>query len=178
MRLHLSFSVVTVAGAFAPTPAKHRPRHAWMDAPIAPRASSSLAMARTPFISGNWKLNPSTKEEAVQLATDIAGHIVPGKSPDAEVALFVPFVFIPTVLSNLPKNQQALMIGAEVRSNHQPTNQRMIPRLLANVVFSFLVGVFVRGQGCVHWSRFNVSTTIHWCAMVLGWPFGTEDHLW
>lgn len=52
-----------------------------------------LSMARKPFISGNWKLNPQTRDEAVALATEIADAITP-ESPDADVALFVPYVFI------------------------------------------------------------------------------------
>lgn len=49
---------------------------------------------RKPFITGNWKLNPSTKGEAIELATVIASAVGPD-SP--EVALFVPFPFIETV---------------------------------------------------------------------------------
>mmetsp|Transcript_4744 Transcript_4744/g.6161 ORF Transcript_4744/g.6161 Transcript_4744/m.6161 type:complete len:284 (-) Transcript_4744:721-1572(-) len=62
-------------------------------APAVPSARTSFALdARKPFISGNWKLNPQTKEEATQLATDIAAAVLP-TSP-ADVALFVPYIFI------------------------------------------------------------------------------------
>jgi len=51
------------------------------------------ATTRKPFITGNWKLNPQTKDEAITLATDIAASIGPD-TPDCDVALFVPYVFI------------------------------------------------------------------------------------
>ena len=66
--------------------------------------------ARTPFISGNWKLNPQSKDEAVTLATEIASTITDA-SPDAEVALFVPYVFIESAMEAVGDK---LMIGAEV----------------------------------------------------------------
>jgi triosephosphate isomerase (TIM) len=77
-------------------------------------ASSSLAldMARKPFISGNWKLNPTTIEEAEKLAAGIAGSIT-DKSPDADVAIFVPYVFVGAAQSKAADS--SLMIGAEVR---------------------------------------------------------------
>lgn len=53
---------------------------------------------RKPFITGNWKLNPATKKEAIQLAKDITTHVAAnadGTKPD--VALFVPFPFIESV---------------------------------------------------------------------------------
>jgi hypothetical protein len=65
---------------------------------------------RKPFITGNWKLNPSTRDEAVALAKGIADSITPDSPCD--VALFVPFPFIEAA-------QQAagdkLTVGAEVR---------------------------------------------------------------
>ena len=78
------------------------------------RPSTQLEMARTPIISGNWKLNPQTRDEAVQLATDIAASIT-SDSPDAEVALFVPYVFIETAMKACDGK---LMVGAEVRVEH------------------------------------------------------------
>ena len=56
--------------------------------------SSTELYERKPFITGNWKLNPSTKGEAIQLATEIAKSVT-ADSPD--VGLFVPFPFIETV---------------------------------------------------------------------------------
>ena len=73
-------------------------------------SSTALDMARKPFISGNWKLNPQTKDEAVALATEIAASIGPD-SPDADVALFVPYVFIETAMAAVGGK---LEIGAEV----------------------------------------------------------------
>lgn len=73
--------------------------------------TTQLDMARRPFISGNWKLNPQTKEEAVQLATDISQAITDA-SPDADVALFVPYVFIEAAKDVVGDK---LQVGAEVR---------------------------------------------------------------
>jgi triosephosphate isomerase len=67
--------------------------------------------ARKPFISGNWKLNPQTREEAVTLASEIS-KAVTKDSPDADRALFVPYVFIEAAMSAVDKDK--LMIGAEV----------------------------------------------------------------
>jgi len=65
--------------------------------------------ARKPFISGNWKLNPQTKEEAVALASEIAKSVGPD-TPDCEVALFVPYVFIESAITAV---SGAIQIGAE-----------------------------------------------------------------
>ena len=72
--------------------------------------SSTQLSARKPFISGNWKLNPKTKDEALALAGDIAAA-VNEESPDADVALFVPYVFIESVMD---KVGDWINIGAEV----------------------------------------------------------------
>lgn len=95
----LSFlGLVGSAGAFAPTFG------------VAPRPSA-LDMARTPFISGNWKLNPQTRDEAVTLATEIAASIT-DSTPKSEIALFVPYVFIEAVMNSVGDK---LSVGAEVR---------------------------------------------------------------
>lgn len=73
---------------------------------------TELDMARRPFISGNWKLNPQSRDEAVKLATDIAASITTS-SPDADVALFVPYVFIEAAMNAV--GDKKLQIGAEVR---------------------------------------------------------------
>ena len=69
-----------------------------------------LEAERKPFISGNWKLNPQTKDEATQLAKDIADSVLP-TSPDADVALFVPYVFIDAAKQAVGDK---IEIGAEV----------------------------------------------------------------
>jgi len=71
--------------------------------------SSTQLEARKPFISGNWKLNPQTKGEALTLASDIAATIT-DDSPDAEVALFVPYVFIEAAMGAVGDK---LSVGAE-----------------------------------------------------------------
>lgn len=71
----------------------------------------SLEMARKPFISGNWKLNPQTKTEAIKLANDIAASVT-SESPDSDVAVFVPYPFIDSVISEVGSK---IIIGGEVR---------------------------------------------------------------
>ena len=66
---------------------------------------------RKPFITGNWKLNPNTREEAVELAKGIADSIT-DDSP-CDVALFVPFPFIEAA-QNAAGDK--LTVGAEVRN--------------------------------------------------------------
>ena len=85
--------------------------------PAGPSSSSSTMTttttrlhARRPLISGNWKLNPQTKEEALTLATGIASSITEN-SPDVEVALFVPYVFIESAMAAVGGK---LSVGAEV----------------------------------------------------------------
>ena len=73
-------------------------------------SSTTQLCARKPFISGNWKLNPNTKDEALILADGIAKSINE-ESPDADIALFVPYVFIESVMD---KVGDWINIGAEV----------------------------------------------------------------
>jgi len=54
-------------------------------------------------------LNPQTKDEALTLATDIAASIT-DDSPDADVALFVPYVFIESAMDAVGGK---LSVGAE-----------------------------------------------------------------
>ena len=75
-----------------------------------PKTSTTELAARKPFISGNWKLNPQTRDEAIDLASSIAESIGPD-SPDADVALFVPYVFIESAMGAVGDK---LQIGAEV----------------------------------------------------------------
>jgi len=65
--------------------------------------------ARKPFISGNWKLNPQTRDEAVALGKDIAASIT-SDTPDIDIALFVPYVFIESTMNAVDGK---LMVGAE-----------------------------------------------------------------
>lgn len=85
---------------------------AWAFAPSfgVMRSSTELSETRKPFITGNWKLNPQTREEAVTLASEIAAAIG-SDSPEADVALFVPYVFIEAAMH---ASGGKLSIGAEV----------------------------------------------------------------
>ena len=74
-------------------------------------SSTALDMARKPFISGNWKLNPQTKDEATELAKAIADSVT-DSTPDSDIALFVPYVFIDTAMANVDGK---INVGAEVR---------------------------------------------------------------
>ena len=83
---------------------------------FAPSISSSPAATtstqlfeRKTFITGNWKLNPQTKAEALELATGIANAVTPGSPCD--VALFVPFPFIEPVQKAVGDK---LKVGAEM----------------------------------------------------------------
>ena len=72
---------------------------------------TALDATRRPFLSGNWKLNPSTRAEAIQLATDIRSTITKD-TPDADIALFVPYIYIEPVMNAVAGTIQ---VGAEVR---------------------------------------------------------------
>jgi len=72
-------------------------------------STSTELNARKPFITGNWKLNPQTKSEAVDLARGIAESIT-ADSP-ADVGIFVPFPFLETVQSVVGDK---LVVGAEM----------------------------------------------------------------
>mmetsp|Transcript_28667 Transcript_28667/g.34918 ORF Transcript_28667/g.34918 Transcript_28667/m.34918 type:complete len:285 (+) Transcript_28667:46-900(+) len=83
-------------------------------APFAPSAvvkhnRNTELFARKPFISGNWKLNPQTKEEAVTLASEIAASIGPD-TPESDIALFVPYVFIEAAIG---ATDGKINVGAE-----------------------------------------------------------------
>ena len=102
MKFSLLFLFVIIDSAAAFTPSSSGV--AWS------HLSTSLEATRKPFICGNWKLNPSTKGEAIELAGGIASSIGPS-SPYADVALFVPYVFIDSAISAV---NGRLEVGAEV----------------------------------------------------------------
>ena len=89
------------AAAFSPS--THSPHHT---------LCLTRLNARKPFISGNWKLNPQTKEEALSLGKEIAASITED-TPDVDVALFVPYVFIESTMGVVGDK---LSVGAEVRT--------------------------------------------------------------
>lgn len=96
MKLAVAALLAGSAAAFAPSTLVGR--------------SATQLDARKPFISGNWKLNPQTRDEAVKLAGDIAASITDA-SPEADVALFVPYVFLEAAMGAAGDK---LMVGAEV----------------------------------------------------------------
>lgn len=82
---------------------------AFMAQPKGAMRVESQLFARKAFITGNWKLNPSTKEEAIELATGIAASVT-DESP-GDIGLFVPFPFIETVQKICGDK---VVVGAEV----------------------------------------------------------------
>jgi len=74
-----------------------------------PKKLDTSLFARKPFITGNWKLNPQTKEDAIELAKGIAAAVT-DRSP-CDVALFVPFPFIDCAQKAVGDK---LTVGAEV----------------------------------------------------------------
>ena len=103
MKFITSSALLLAGSASAFSPALTAPQQAF---------SATRLEARKPFISGNWKLNPSTKDEALTLGKEIADSIT-ADSPDIDVALFVPYVFIESTMGVVGDK---LSIGAEVSS--------------------------------------------------------------
>jgi hypothetical protein len=89
------------------------------------RNPTKLSATRKPFMTGNWKLNPQTREEAVTLASEIAAAIGPD-SPDVDVALFVPYVFIEAAQK---ASGGMLMVGAEVCICQPTESMHSAPRI-------------------------------------------------
>lgn len=77
----------------------------------------SRLFERRPYITGNWKLNPSTRDEAVALAKGIADSVTPDSPCD--VALFVPFPFIEAAQDAAGDK---LTVGAEVSFYSMPND--------------------------------------------------------
>lgn len=101
MKLSLAsvLALATSTSAFVATPASN-----------GVASSTTQLFERKPFITGNWKLNPATKDEAIALATEIA-ETVTSTSP-TDIGLFVPFPFIETVQGIVGDK---ISVGAEVR---------------------------------------------------------------
>ncbi|KAL7472360.1 hypothetical protein ACHAXS_012725 [Conticribra weissflogii] len=97
MKLAIASLLCSAAAAFSPSIAGGRTR------------VTTQLDARRPIISGNWKLNPQTKDEALQLGKEIAAAITED-SPEADVALFVPYVFIESTMGVVDGK---LSVGAE-----------------------------------------------------------------
>lgn len=94
----LLLSAASAASAFAPSSQQQL------------CATTTQLDARKPFITGNWKLNPQTKDEAIALATGVADSVT-GSSP-GDVAVFVPFPFLDCVNNAVGDR---INVGAEVR---------------------------------------------------------------
>lgn len=75
------------------------------------RLSATELFGRKPFITGNWKLNPQTKKEAIELARGVAASVT--KNSPCDVGIFVPFPFLECVMAEVGDK---LVVGAEVRA--------------------------------------------------------------
>lgn len=73
------------------------------------RSVDTQLFARKAFITGNWKLNPSTREEAIALAKGVADAYT-SDSP-CDVGIFVPSPFIPSVMEAVGDK---ITVGAEL----------------------------------------------------------------
>ncbi len=71
----------------------------------------ATSVSRKPFIAGNWKLNPSSKQQAIELASGIAAAA--GDTSQCDVAIFVPFPYLPSVQNTVDGK---LIVGAQVRN--------------------------------------------------------------
>ena len=109
----IAATLISDTRAFAPTATSSSSsnRHSISSA-AASATITALEATRKPFISGNWKLNPQTRQEAIDLAKGIASAVT-SDSPDADVALFVPYVFLETAMEAVDGK---IDIGAEVRT--------------------------------------------------------------
>jgi hypothetical protein len=76
------------------------------------RLSATELWARKPFITGNWKLNPQTKKEAIELARGVAASVT--LNSPCDVGIFVPFPFLECVMAEVGDK---LVVGAEVRDH-------------------------------------------------------------
>ena len=72
-------------------------------------STTELYAERKPLITGNWKLNPKTKQEAIELAKGVASSVT--SYTTADVAIFVPVPFLEAV-QNVVDNK--FIVGAEV----------------------------------------------------------------
>jgi Triosephosphate isomerase len=131
--------------------------------------------ARRPFITGNWKLNPQTKDEAIKLAGAIAQTITPS-SPDCDVAIFTPYVFLESAMQAVGGK---LLVGAEVSHVCQTVFRPPSPnwRSLCLTYFS-LLGSLPRDQRCFHWCCIGQHAAISRRSMGLGWSFRTSCDFW
>jgi hypothetical protein len=78
--------------------------------------SSTELFERKTFIAGNWKLNPQTRAEAVDLARGIVASI--SDYAPSDVSLFVPAPFIEAVQAVVGDK---IIVGAEVSSASETT---------------------------------------------------------
>ena len=135
------------------------------------RQSLTELYERKPFITGNWKLNPQSKQEAIDLATGVADAVT-SDSP-CDVAVFVPFPFMEAVQKVVGNK---LVVGAEVRTilKLEKKHQRILPPLCSRTknecLYSFADGHSRNGWG-FHWRNFCPYAKKCWCRMGTCWSF-------
>jgi triosephosphate isomerase len=96
-----------------------KPKSVWYDVSSTSSSSSSQqSFQRTPIIAGNWKLNPSTLQEATNLLKLIAANFIHHRTATRdettilpEVVIFPPFPYLTTAISLLEGT--GIKVGAQ-----------------------------------------------------------------
>jgi len=86
--------------------------NAWQSSSISGKRYSSLSMlanGRKPLMGGNWKLNPKSVQESINLATEVA-KLTKGVS-DVDVVLFPPHPFLVPVFTKIEASN--VKLGAQ-----------------------------------------------------------------
>ena len=77
---------------------------------------------RKPFVAGNWKMNPASKAEALELAKGVCSMMTPS-TPYCDVCIFVPSLYLDAVsqvISSFPPSPPPLQLGAQNAGRHYP----------------------------------------------------------
>lgn len=159
---NMKLSIVSLANLLAGASAFTAPLHNQ-------QSVGTALFARKPFITGNWKLNPSTKQEAIQLGTEIANAVT--SSSPGDVALFVPFPFIEAVQRVVGDK---ISVGAEVRKN-------WVCLCIHDRSFSSLLTLFQKddhspNEWSIHRRNFPTNAQEYWSSVGTCWSFRTPYH--
>src|SRR5262249_32482438 len=99
------------------------------------RLRRGFRLMRPLFIAGNWKSNPVTSKEAVELAVAVKSGV--GQSTDVRVAVCAPSVF----LHELDKVLEGSLIGLGAQNMHWKS---------AGAYTGELAGAMLNDAGCTH----------------------------
>ena len=140
-------------------------------------SQSELSANRKPFITGNWKLNPDTRQEAVELATGVANAVRP--STPGDVAIFVPFPFLEAVQKTVGDK---LIVGAEVSSWEslplEPADNLTCLNFGQTLFFLSTLHTDdnTRRGGCLYWRNLRSDDQKHGYQLGIGWSLGAKDY--